>query len=67
MTPLEQEFTNFRLGVDYPYPIINIKETRKRASDILWSMKDDELVKKESHRILSKHTLSDRNRMLSNE
>lgn len=67
MTPLDQEFNNFHLGKDYPHPIVDVKETRKKASDILWSMKDDELVKKESFRILSRHTLSDRNRMLSNE
>lgn len=67
MTPLDQEFNNFHLGKDYPRPIVDIKQTRKRASDILWSMKDDELVKKESFRILSRHTLGDRNRMLSNE
>lgn len=67
MTPLDQEFNNFHLGKDYPHPIVDVKETRKKASDILWSMKDDELVKKESFRILSRHTLSDRNRMLSSE
>lgn len=67
MTPLEEEFNNFHLGKDYPHPIVDIKETRKKASDILWGMKKDTLVKKESTRILSKHTLSDRNRMLSDE
>lgn len=67
MTPLEQELYNFKLGRDYPNPIVDIKETRKKASDILWSMKNDTLVKKESERILKRHTLSDRNRMLSNE
>ena len=67
MTDLEQHLYNFFLGKDYPYPIVDIKETRKRASDILWSMKQNNLVKEENQRILSKHTLSDRNRMLSNE
>lgn len=67
MTPLEQEFNNFHLGKDYPFPIVDIKQTRKKASDILWGMKTDPLVLKESERILSKHTLSDRNRMLTNE
>jgi len=67
MTPLDQEFNNFYLGKDYPYPIVNIKENRKRASDVLWKMKDDMYVKKENQRILSKHTLSDRTRMITKE
>ena len=66
MTALDQQFNHFYLGKDYPNPIVEIKETRKRASSILWSMKDDELVQKESLRILKKHTLSDRNRMVTN-
>ncbi|MFD2568141.1 cryptochrome/deoxyribodipyrimidine photo-lyase family protein [Pseudotenacibaculum haliotis] len=67
MSPMEQQFNDFHLGKDYPYPIVDIKETRKRASDILWSMKKDPTVKKENARILAKHTLRDRKRMLSNE
>ena len=67
MTPLEQEFNNFKLGRDYPHPIVDLKKNRKKASDILWGMRSDSEVQKESFRILSRHTLSDRNRMLSNE
>ena len=64
MTPLDQQFNNFELGVDYPNPIVEIKVARKKASDILWNMKKDTEVKKESERILKKHTLSEGNRML---
>lgn len=67
MSPMEQQFNNFQIGLDYPHPIVDIKETRKRASDVLWGMKKDPLVKRENKRILSKHTLSDRKRMLYNE
>ena len=67
MTPLEQEFNNFYLGKSYPRPIVNIRKSRKKASDILWGMRNNSLVKKEGGRILDKHTLSDRNRMLANE
>ncbi len=67
MTPLEQQFYDFRLGKDYPYPIVDIKEARKKASDILWNMKKDKDVRKENQRILSKHTLKDRKRMLEGE
>lgn len=67
MTPLDAQFNNFHLGVDYPKPIVDIKTARKKASDILWKMKDDPEVFNESKRILLKHTLSDRNRMMNNE
>ncbi|WP_298320628.1 cryptochrome/deoxyribodipyrimidine photo-lyase family protein [uncultured Aquimarina sp.] len=60
MPPLEQQFNNFEIGVDYPFPIVDINTTRKKASDTLWDMKDDALVKKESYRILKKHTLPNR-------
>ncbi|MCA0131879.1 cryptochrome/deoxyribodipyrimidine photo-lyase family protein [Winogradskyella alexanderae] len=67
MTELEQGLYSFKLGVDYPEPIVNIKENRKRASEILWNMKEDPEVVKESFRILKRHTLQDRSRMLKNE
>lgn len=64
MTPMESAFYDFELGKDYPKPIVDIKENRKRASDILWNMKKDSDVVNESYRILKRHTLQDRNRML---
>lgn len=67
MTPLDQQFNNFEIGVDYPNPIINIKVARKKASDTLWKMKKDKKVQEESLRILKKHTLSDRSKLLKNE
>jgi len=67
MTEMEQTFYNFNLGDDYPKPIVDIKENRKRASDILWNMQNNPEVRRESFRILKRHTLSDRNRLLKNE
>ncbi len=67
MTEMEKTFYNFKLGEDYPQPIVDIKENRKRASKILWNMKKDPEVVRESLRILKRHTISDRNRMLRNE
>ena len=67
MTEMEQSFYNFKLGENYPHPIVDIKENRKRASDILWNMKKDPDVLRESFRILKRHTINDRNRMLRNE
>ncbi|WP_313791419.1 FAD-binding domain-containing protein [Lacinutrix neustonica] len=62
----DQQITGFELGEDYPFPIVNEKESRKKASDRLWSMKEDVLVKKEAIRILGRHTLSDRKIMTRN-
>jgi deoxyribodipyrimidine photo-lyase len=67
MTEMEHVFYNFKLGENYPFPIVDIKENRKRASDILWNMKNDAEVRRESSRILKRHTISQRNRMLRNE
>ncbi len=60
MTQLDQKFNNITLGKEYPLPIVDINSTRKKASDTLWSLKDDNMVKKESYRILKKHTLPNR-------
>ena len=62
MTPLDQQFNNFELGVHYPKPIVDIKVARKKASDTLWNMRKNTAVREESERILKKHMLSDRNR-----
>ncbi|MFL1895041.1 deoxyribodipyrimidine photo-lyase/cryptochrome family protein [Aquimarina sp. 2-A2] len=60
MTALDQKFNDFVIGVDYPKPIVALSPTRKHASDTLWGLRDDQLVKEESLRILRKHTLPDR-------
>ncbi|KAA5823425.1 deoxyribodipyrimidine photolyase [Algibacter amylolyticus] len=57
MTPLEEQFLNFKLGVDYPYPIVELDSTRKKASDVLWNLRKNKKVLNESERILKKHTL----------
>jgi deoxyribodipyrimidine photo-lyase len=67
MTPLDQQFADFELGVDYPKPIVDIKLNRKKASDILWKMRKDPEVIMESRKILNKHTIADRNRMIEND
>ena len=67
MTSLEQQLYNFTLGKDYPFPIVDIKSHRKRATDILWKLREDYTVKKENHRILQKHTISNRKQMLNSD
>ena len=60
MTPLEQHLNNCVLGVDYPFPLVDYNTNRKKASDMLWKLKKDDLVKREASRILRKHTLQRR-------
>ena len=52
---IEQQFYNCELGKDYPYPIVDLDETRKKASDIVWSFRKKDDVKVEGKRILKKH------------
>ncbi len=67
MTTLDQQFANFELGKDYPKPIVDIKLSRKKASDILYKMRKNPEVIIETKRILKRHTLTDRNKMLRND
>jgi deoxyribodipyrimidine photo-lyase len=55
LNPIEQQFYNCEIGTDYPLPIVNIEETRKYASDIVWSFRKQDDVKEEGKRILKKH------------
>lgn len=55
LNPIEQQFYHCEIGVDYPAPIVNIEETRKKASDIVWSFRKSSEVKEEAKRILKKH------------
>jgi deoxyribodipyrimidine photo-lyase len=57
MTEMEQQFINFHLGKDYPYPIVDMEVTRKKASDTLWNLRKNKKAREESQRILKKHTL----------
>ena len=65
MTELDQQFNDFYLGKDYPKPIIDYKTARKKAAKILWDLRKNEKVLIENQRILKKHTLRDRNQLLS--
>ena len=66
MNAIEQQFYNCEIGKDYPFPIVNIDETRKKASDIVWSFRKKDEVKEEGQRILKKH-VSNPNRNLKSK
>lgn len=54
ISPMEALFYNFQLGKDYPTPIIDIANARKRACDVLWNLKQDSQVRKNAAVIIKK-------------
>lgn len=62
---IEQQFYNCEIGKDYPFPIVDVEETRKNASDIVWSFRKQDDVKEEGKRILRKHVNSSKATMRS--
>lgn len=60
LTPIEQMLYDFEMGIDYPFPIVNLEEARRFSSDFFWSMRKEKEVKKDSFRIIEKHTLPNR-------
>ena len=60
ITSMESILYDFKQGEDYPNPIVDIEKTRLKASQTLWNLKNNSLVKKESKRILNRHTLPNR-------
>lgn len=57
---IEQKELNFELGKDYPSPIIDLEEAGRKARKIIWDMRKEPEVKKESKRILARHTVANR-------
>lgn len=57
MGPLEQAFFHCKLGQDYPFPIVDIAKTRKRAYARHSTRESDPLVIAETARILNRHTV----------
>ncbi len=60
MTEIEQSMYKCKIGVDYPSRVVDIKITYKRASQKLYGIKGDKLVRAENKRILAKHTVPGR-------
>ncbi len=54
----EQLLFNCRIGIDYPAPIVNIEETQKHATEIMWAFKKNDDSKREGARILKTHVKS---------
>lgn len=67
LTELEKKMYNIRLGTDYPFPIVDLNTNRKQASNILWGLKKNKYVEVENERILKKHTIKNRKRMINSD
>ena len=57
ITPFEEELYNFKIGINYPSLVVDLDLSRKKASDTLWNIRKNSIVKQESNRILKRHTV----------
>ena len=55
MNHFDQSCYSIEMGVDYPFPIVNLEESGKIARKKIWSHRKGQKVKKESQRILKTH------------
>lgn len=55
MTPIEQEMYNFRLGENYPEPLVNLEESGRNARTKIWGHRKNKAVQEEKKRILAVH------------
>ena len=65
MTSFEVSLYGYELGKNYPMPIIDLQKSRKHATSTLWPMSKSPAVRKEGKRILAKHTLANRNSLMT--
>lgn len=63
MSEMEQKLYEIILGIDYPKPIVDLEESRKSASDLVWSFRSQKIVKSEGKRILKKHVNPSKNKV----
>ena len=56
LTEMEQQLFGFRLGADYPRPIVDPDSGANEAREKIWAKRKDPLVIKENYRILRTHT-----------
>jgi deoxyribodipyrimidine photo-lyase len=60
LTAMEEQWYHFRLGRDYPHPIIDLTHSTKRATDTLWALRQHPAVIYEGNRIRARHVNPDR-------
>ncbi|MFM1810336.1 MAG: Deoxyribodipyrimidine photolyase PhrB2 [Bacteroidota bacterium] len=60
MSEIDQVFYACRLGVDYPFPIVDIETSRKHASDIMYGIKKSPNARTLGKKVLAKHVSPNR-------
>lgn len=66
LMPLElQEEVNVRIGKDYPFPLVDLKEANSKARDKWWSLKRSKEVIKQSKDVIEKHTMNPAQRLIT--
>lgn len=60
MTEMDQLMYEFKLGRDYPKPIIDFEKEHKNAREKLWKIKNSDKNKYHAKRILKKHAAKNR-------
>jgi deoxyribodipyrimidine photo-lyase len=59
---MEQQLYGCEIGKDYPAPIVDLEESRKYASEVIWGFRKKDEVKIEGQRILKTHVSQHSNR-----
>ena len=60
MSEIEQVFYNCRLGVDYPFPVVDVEISRKHASDVMYGIKKSPSAKSLGKKVLATHVAPNR-------
>uniref|UniRef100_UPI00404973F2 deoxyribodipyrimidine photo-lyase/cryptochrome family protein n=1 Tax=Flavobacterium sp. TaxID=239 RepID=UPI00404973F2 len=60
LTPIEQSLYDFYLGYNYPNPIVPLETAQRKASEIIWNIKNQFKSSQESIGIIAKHTVPNR-------
>ncbi len=55
ISPIEEGLYLFKLGNNYPKPIVDLEKDLKKHKDAIWGMRKNEVVQSENGRILSSH------------
>jgi deoxyribodipyrimidine photo-lyase len=55
MNLFDQSCYGIEMGIDYPFPIVNLEESGKIAREKIWGHRKNQKVKKESKRIVKTH------------
>jgi deoxyribodipyrimidine photo-lyase len=60
MSEMDQVFYHCRIGVDYPFPVVDIETSRKHASDVMYGIKKTPKARTLGKKVLAKHVSPNR-------